>query len=100
MNNVEIGDIQEFKVKPHKVKAIQFTGKNGRQVAEFVKAHDENVYIRNGGKYMSFTDELGHKYTVSKSDFLVYTEFAQVAYMDESSFYWRHSVSKTHKLLS
>ena len=48
-----VGSVQDFKTKPYAVKALQFTGENGRAFIEFVAELNttnplDGVKVRNG----------------------------------------------------
>lgn len=99
-----VGSVQDFKTKPYAVKALQFTGENGRAFIEFVRELNatnplDSVKIRNGGKWVSVIDGL-YKVTLKKGDILVFEIHTSKLYtLDEKQFRELHTVSKTHALL-
>lgn len=99
-----VGSVQDFKTKPHAVKALQFTGENGRALIEFLhelKATNplNSVKIRNGGKWVSVIDG-PYKVTLKKGDILaIEVHTGNLYVMNEQRFRESHTVSKTHALL-
>lgn len=71
---VDTSNILDVRRRQVKAKAIQFTGKNGKEVVAFVKASEDlnESTARNGGSYVSIKSEKDQlKSTVRKGDFLV-----------------------------
>ena len=60
--------IQRFKKKPVQVEAVQFTGKNGKDIVEWIKENGGTV--RNGGTYLKI-GTLEGTMTAKKSDMIV-----------------------------
>ena len=98
------GSVQDFKTKPYAVKALQFTGENGRAFIEFVAELNttnplDGVKVRNGGKWVSVTDG-PDKITLKKGDILAFeVHTSALDVMNEQRFRELHTVSKTHALL-
>lgn len=44
----EVGEAQNFKLKPVSVEAIQYTGKNGKAVGDFAKERGSSVRVGGG----------------------------------------------------
>ena len=99
-----VGSVQDFKAKPYAVKALQFTGENGRAFIEFVAELNttnplDSVKIRNGGKWVSVIDG-PYKVTLKKGDILaIKVHTGDLYVMNEQRFRESHTVSKTHALL-
>ena len=52
----DTNNILTVKRRPKTAAAVQFTGKNGAEVVEFVKEyHGEDLTIRNGGSYVTIS---------------------------------------------
>lgn len=54
-NTVDPNNILTVKRRIGKAEAVQFTGKNGSEVAAFVNAHSGSGTARNGGSYVTVT---------------------------------------------
>lgn len=50
-----IGTVQVFRKKPSRVRGIQFTGKNGKDVVAFIRETESVHDVRNGGRYIKIT---------------------------------------------
>jgi hypothetical protein len=48
-------NVLEVRRRPAKAKAVQFTGKNGAEVVDFVKENAGEDTARNGGSYVTIT---------------------------------------------
>ena len=103
-----IGEIQEFKYKPRKSQAIQYTGKNGKAVVEFLEGH--GFRARNGGSYVHVWSYLPHddeanRHTIRKGDMVVTEEnileeeTTILNVYPESIFRKIYSVNKNHELM-
>lgn len=93
----KVGTVQEFKTKPLKVEAIQFTGKNGRAVVEFLRAND--IPARNGGQYVTvnFAEQ---KLTMRKGHIAaVVQSTGYFGIYDEENFRRNHSIPKTAQFI-
>lgn len=99
-----IGTVQTFRSKPRKVEAIQFTGRNGRQISELIKAQVEKTgfkqSIRNYGRYMKFTDGTDEVHTVRVGDFLLISdEYGYAVHYEKDVFEYEYSIGKNHAVL-
>ena len=97
MKNATAGDIQIFRQKAASSEVIQFTGKNGKEVVEFINDR-VGVRARNGGSYVSVTRDCGHKTTIKKGEFVCWSG-SEVVIHDEEALRATHVINKTHALL-
>lgn len=99
MKNATAGDIQIFRQKAASSEVIQFTGKNGKEVVEFVK--ERTAYaIRNGGVWVKFFDPKDRSTTVmiTKGEFVCWSG-SEIVIHDEEALRATHVINKTHALL-
>lgn len=72
---VDTTNILDVRRRALKAKAIQFTGKNGKEVVAFINTTDDGLDSvgRNGGSYVSIKSQTvpDEKGTVRKGDYLV-----------------------------
>ena len=71
MNVVDDAPVAVIARRPFLVKAIQFTGSNGRDVVTFAKGLSDKVEARNGGSYVSI-HYYEHSARLRKNDWLVH----------------------------
>lgn len=67
-NTNDLNNILDVKRRAVAAKAVQFTGKNGGEVAAFVRENGEAA--RNGGTYVSVTTDAS-AYRATKGDWVV-----------------------------
>lgn len=94
-----VGEKQIFRQKAASSEVIQFTGKNGKAVVEFVK--DRTAYaIRNGGAWVKFYDPKDKSTTVmiTKGEFVCWSG-SEIVIHDEEAFRATHVIGKTNAIL-
>ena len=95
MSNV--GEMQIFRQKAASSEVIQFTGKNGNDVVEFINDR-VGVKARNGGSYVSVVRDCGDKVTIKKGEFVCWSG-SEIVIHDEEALRATHVINKTHALL-
>lgn len=107
-----VGEIQTFTHKPVKVRAIQFTGKNGKACAEFIRENSNNI-ARNGGNWLKITfvcnciDEVENgaapcavePYTIKKGSFIAVSAGGHLGIMDEEELREHFIIGKNAAIL-
>lgn len=75
--------IQEVRRRPVKARALQFDGKNSKEVAEFVRENGEEA--RAGGRYVTITTD---KFTTRarQDDWVVVDSDGEVSVYSHSNF--------------
>ena len=93
----EVGEVQNFKLKPVSVEAIQYTGKNGKAVGDFAKAHGSSVRV--GGGWVKLYYGRTPMVMMKRGDILVWSGSELTVYTAED-FRKVHTVSIKNALLS
>lgn len=93
----EVGEVQNFKLKPVSVEAIQYTGKNGKAVADFAKMRDD-YSVRVGGGWVKILHNGKTQHMMTRGDVLVWSGQVLTAYTAEE-FRKVHTVGAKNALL-
>lgn len=91
-----IGTVQTFKKKPIQVEAIQFTGRNSKAVAEYVR--DKGYTAKAGGAYVDITDDRDFTQRLKKGMIVCSENEGHIHIYTEESFRAVHTISKTNVL--
>jgi hypothetical protein len=80
--------VKYFKTKPDHVEAMQFGGKNAKDVAEWIQGYalDYNLTIKNGGRYIDIQYLGGSKlyWRITKYDWVVHSPSDKYFYVEPS----------------
>jgi len=80
--------IKHFQVKPEHVEAIQFGGKNGKDIVEWINLFSEryNVRATNGGSYIDIVHEGSEvEWRVTNGDWVVRSFVNSYFYVETNS---------------
>ena len=84
MTDLDTNNILTVKRRPKKAAAVQFTGKNGREVVAFVSEYSgENA--RNGGSYVTVTTD-AYSSNARKGDWVVVDSDGSVLVLTPDNF--------------
>lgn len=89
--------VTKFKKKPTTIEAVEFTGKNGKDIVAWVR--DNGGEIRNGGSYLKINTWEGVM-TVSKSAMVVRGIAGEFYPVDKEIFKALHVIPKDFKFLT
>lgn len=92
----EVGEVQNFKLKPVSVEAIQYTGKNGKAVGDFAKERGSSVRV--GGGWVKILHNGKTQHMMTRGDVLVWSGQVLTAYTAEE-FRKVHTVGAKNALL-
>ena len=93
----EVGEAQNFKLKPVSVEAIQYTGKNGKAVGDFAKMRDD-YSVRVGGGWVKLYYGRIPMAMMKRGDILVWSGSKLTVYTAED-FRKVHTVGAKNALL-
>lgn len=80
--------VKHFQVKPEHVEAIQFGGKNGKDIADWVSIFAEryNVKVTNGGTYIVIHSlDTNMQWRATKGDWVIRSFVNQYFYVEPAS---------------
>lgn len=78
--------VKKFQTKPEFVEAMQFGGKNAKDIVEWIEGYaaDYNLSIKNGGRYIDLQYLGGSKlyWRITKGDWLVHASNDKYFYVE------------------
>lgn len=92
-----IGTVQEFKKKPKAVQAIQFTGKNAKAVAEWVR--EMGYTAKAGGSYVDISDDRAFRQRLTKGMIVAALSEGHIHVYHEAEFRADFTISKKNALI-
>ena len=84
-----MSNVKHFKTKPDFVEAMQFGGKNAKDVVEWIQGYalDYNLTVKNGGRYIDLRYLSGSKlyWRITKTDWIVHSPEDEYFYVEPSN---------------
>lgn len=77
--------VKYFQTRPELVEAMQFGGKNAKDVADWVQGYalHYNLEVKNGGSYVNITDLVtGLEWRATKGDWVVHSVNDEYFYVE------------------
>lgn len=81
--------VKNFNTKPEPVEAMQFGGKNAKDIVEWIEGYalEYNLTVKNGGRYIDLKYLGGAKlyWRITKGDWVVHTSIDKYFYVEPAS---------------